>query len=131
MLDQTGTWHDHGKLDIRGDVLAFYHVCRCPQVFNARVGAGTNEYLVRANFADGRIGSQAHVLESMLHIVTLHYISNLRRIGYLAVNRRHHFGRCSPSYLGLDLSRIQPHHLVEACTLIAFQCAPVSNRLFP
>ena len=48
-LDQTGPGHHHGLLDVGGHTLAANDRSGFTDVFNARVGARTNEHAIRTN----------------------------------------------------------------------------------
>ena len=63
-LDRLRARHHHGA-NLRIHVLPFHHARRRPQVFDARIGARSDEHSVHGKRFDRRSGSEAHVGERL------------------------------------------------------------------
>src|ERR1700712_189496 len=130
-FDQTRARHDNRLLDGRSHLAALGDVRRCAQVFDPRVGAGTDEYAIKLNVGDRLIGPQAHVLECTLDGTTLDQISFLRRIRHVLIDGQDHFRRGAPADLRFDLGGVELDHGVEHRVVIGHQLFPGFYRHVP
>ena len=74
---------------------------------------------------------QAHVFERALHAAALDRVGFMGGIGHLAVDVKHHFGRCAPSDLRLDIGSVEFKHFVKRSTFVGNQGAPIGHGLCP
>src|SRR3989344_4954684 len=83
---QSRPWHLHGKLDAGRNVYAFSDGRSRAQILYARISAGANKHLIKADFSYWRVRLQAHILQGMLHAATLGRISLFCRVRHAAIN---------------------------------------------
>ena len=106
-LDQAGPRNHQGQLDVGGDVAPLGHPGRLAQVFDAGIGARTDEYLVDPDVLDRRVGVESHVLQGPLHAFALDRIGLAGWIGHGGVDGHDHFRRSAPGHLGPDVAGVE------------------------
>ena len=103
LFDQTGPRHTQHLLDGVGFTTTLNHSCRLAQIFDTRIGAGTNKDFIHPDISHFLTSLQAHVLQGAADAFPFHRIVFLLGIRHAGVYRRHHFRRSSPGNLGFDV----------------------------
>src|SRR6266545_3837532 len=130
-FDEARARHDHGEPDIRGEAAPADDRRSGPQVFDARIRARADEYLVDADVGYGRIGPEAHVRKRSLHALPASRVLLPVGVGYALIHGHDHLGRGAPSHLRLDRTRVDRHLAVKFRFRIALQRAPMRDRAIP
>ena len=112
-FNQPGTWHHNGLFDGRGHLAALGDHRRGAQVFDPRVGAGTDKHAVQLDVGDRLVGGQPHVFQGALDGATLDQVGLFGRVRHVLVDGQDHFGRSAPADLRLDLRSVEFDHGVE------------------
>ena len=107
------------------------HASGGAQVFQPRVGAGTDKHAIHGNILNRRSRFEPHVLQHAGSRVPLSVCLPVRCLGYVVGDGQHHAGIRSPGHKWLQLACIEHDDLVVLCPRIGRQTAPMRERLLP
>ena len=130
-LDQTGTRHNQGNLNIGSDFAPLNDAGGDAQILNARVGARADEDRIERNIAHRLPLVQPHIVERARVGVALVGIARLIQMRHHAANIDHHFRRRAPAHLRRDFRRLKHHFGVKLRVVITDQRAPIGFRRVP
>src|SRR5690606_26673816 len=131
LFDQARARNYHGLLHIGRHLAATHDFRRGTQVFDAGVGAGTNEHFVDLDFADRRIGLESHVGQCANHAVATDFVGFTGGIGNTIFDRENHLGGGTPGHLRRNVGSVDFDDLVELGAFVGVQRLPVFHGLFP
>ena len=93
--------------------MAFNDLCSRTQVFNAPIGARSQENCVDLDVAHGSTSFEPHVIQSLLRCGSLDFVLKVIRVGNAARERDTLSGVCPPGNEGLQVLSIQDHFSVK------------------
>ena len=127
-LDQFRTRHDPGR---HHDLATFRHFGGGTHIFDAAVGAGTDEDTINFDVLQRHAGLQAHVIQRHGPVAAFAFVRGVARIGHRAADRAGHFRIHAPGHHRFDLCRVQRHIPVECRAVFRRQCQPARHGFIP
>ena len=97
-------------------------------IFNAAIGAGTNENHIHLQIGQALAGGQAHIVNHALQLRALGFIALICRVRHNAGDGQHRLGIGAPGHLRRNLMRSQAQFLVEMGTRVRWQRLPPFQR---
>src|SRR6185312_12117136 len=130
LFHQAGAGNDH-RVDVAVDLFVFGDTRDLAQIFDAPVGAGTDEYTIELDIRDLLAAAQTHVAERTLGRDALVLIGDFGQHRHAAGDGYNLLGAGAPTDDRRKLRRVEPDLTVEMRGIVGTQRFPIPHRIVP
>ncbi|KAH3663570.1 hypothetical protein OGAPHI_004971 [Ogataea philodendri] len=131
LFNKTGSWNNHGGLDVVGLLMSSNNLGSSSQVLNTRVGTRTNKHLVDGNVLQWSVWLETHVLQSSLNTALGNRVREVDWVWHLSGDWKSVLRRITPGNGWHDIGGLDLDVVVELGALVGLERLPVLDGFFP